>query len=124
MSDLGYIKTVDGVYPLKKSNTVHFDCVTKVDCTTVVFEGSTYWENNKIDIATILIDLADVLVYIQPEFLPKIMDIKLLYDEGWYNSFIKKIKEEGYEYYLSMWNKNHNLIKFAKLTEEGFKYFR
>lgn len=118
-----YIKTTSGVWKIKWASDVnrYFEC--RIDgMTMTVFEGSNFWKQNEKGISTDLVDLADALVMVQPGYLPVTMDKNLLKDEKWVNSFIKKIKEEGYHYFLSSWDECSNLRKFGELTTKGFRY--
>lgn len=118
-----YIKTKNGVYEIKQTQDGrrYFEYFDKTSYVTV-FEESDYWKENVVKITKNLYQLADMLVVIQGNSKPKTLNLDYIVFETWYFSMIKNIKEKGSHYYLSMWNTNNDLIKFAELTANGFKY--
>lgn len=118
-----YVKTKNGVWQVKYDidGDRYFEC-TVDSLKYTISEVSDYWKDNVLKTTSNILDVADVLVMVQPGYLPKTMSVDLLKDEKWVNSFVKKIREEGYHYFLSIWDNRYNLKKFAELTTKGIVY--
>ena len=118
-----YIKTKNGVWKIKNSDFgyKYFECnIEGVSCT--VAEGSTYWNDNKENISSDIIELGDVLVVAEPNTKPRILDLEVLRNEEFVQQCIKDIRENKTHYYISCWDSRSNLNKFAELTPKGIMY--
>lgn len=118
-----YIKTKYGVYPIKLSGNGYktFECNINGEDYNI-FEGSEYWEQNYVNMSSDLIELADALIIKEPGHTPQPYPWKVksyFEDPSWFNSFIRRIKEDGTKIYLGIWTAEGDLIRFAQLTEDG-----
>ena len=104
-----YIRTKDNaIYEIVNGNIIIGNLEVQIDSRKAIEEGNI--------IAYSIDKLCDCLVAVPPKgwtMNPFTLDINMLEEKDWVIE--EMMREKGYEFYLSIWNSEHNLIKVAKV---------
>lgn len=108
-----FIRTKDRIYEIE-SDYLNNKGV-RVGYNVVGQEEVVLIENNNIIQADSIEDLCDSIVVVPQKQKPFELSTSILNDSLWREAMKKRMEQEGYEFYLSIWNGEHNLVKVAEI---------